>query len=391
MKKFNKNRIILFFNSITVRLLIYLLFTLIVSTLLVYVIEKSDGKITNIFEALWFSFISLTTVGYGDITPSTITGKIISIFTITAGVALVALATGQLASILIEAQMQRGKGLMKLKNIKNHIIICGWKNDFISILYDIIDFNENIYPEDIVLVNNENAETMQTLLADPKILKINYIHGDYADEKILQRAKISNASKLIVLADDTGRYSPSEVDSKTVMTVLTVESINKNLYISAELFDSKFEKYLSRSHCDEIILIKDFSKKLVVNSVAANGFTHVIEEFINPKKNVALTTIDIPQTFINKPYIELFNHFFDKGIVTIGLLENTGNFYQRKKEAIKEAQKTPDISKLVVNLQDIKSMRGNEPLLNPDKDYVISPYTNAIVLNKIKPKEVING
>ena len=50
--------------------------------------------------------------------------------------------------------------------------------------------------------------------------------------------------------------------------------------------------------------------------------------------------------------------------ILIGLLENTGNFYARKKEALNEAQKTADISRLVGNLQTVKELKANTPVLN---------------------------
>ncbi len=64
----------------------------------------------------------------------------------------------------------------------------------------------------------------------------------------------------------------------------------------------------------------------------------------------------------------------------IGLLENTGNFFQRKKEAIREAQKTPDISTLVDNLKTVKSLVANLPMINPRTDYIIKKYSRAIII-----------
>ena len=64
--------------------------------------------------------------------------------------------------------------------------------------------------------------------------------------------------------------------------------------------------------------------------------------------------------------------------VLIGLLENTGNFYQRRKEALAEAQKNPNMRKIVENLRKIKNLRSNEPVLTPPDTYIICPNTKAI-------------
>ena len=66
----------------------------------------------------------------------------------------------------------------------------------------------------------------------------------------------------------------------------------------------------------------------------------------------------------------------------IGLLENTGKIYFRKKEALAEAQKTADISKLVENLQNVKKISPNQPVLNPGDDYMIKRNSKAILVGR---------
>ncbi len=66
--------------------------------------------------------------------------------------------------------------------------------------------------------------------------------------------------------------------------------------------------------------------------------------------------------------------------ILIGVLENTGNIFQRKREALQEAQKTPDISRLVSNLQEVKELRGNLPVFNPEPDYEIKSFSRAILI-----------
>jgi voltage-gated potassium channel len=62
----------------------------------------------------------------------------------------------------------------------------------------------------------------------------------------------------------------------------------------------------------------------------------------------------------------------------IGLLLNTGNFHQRRKDALREAQKNPDVKKIVDELKKVKLLKSNEPILCPAPDYIIPKNAKAI-------------
>lgn len=66
---------------------VFVVFTsLILSTTAVLFFEKDVGNITTAEEALWWSFITITTVGYGDFYPVTLIGKLITSFLIVCGI-----------------------------------------------------------------------------------------------------------------------------------------------------------------------------------------------------------------------------------------------------------------------------------------------------------------
>ena len=53
-----------------------------------------------------------------------------------------------------------------------------------------------------------------------------------------------------------------------------------------------------------------------------------------------------------------------------------------KMDALREAQKTTDISKLVQNLKDVKEMSVNNPVFAPSDDYIIKKHSMAIILER---------
>ena len=96
-----------------------------------------------------------------------------------------------------------------------------------------------------------------------------------------------------------------------------------------------------------------------------------------------VSILDVPESCIGVSFKNAFDYYNkEKKAILIGILENTGNFYARKKEALNEAQKTPDISKIVDNLQKVKELKANSPVLNPGFDYIIKQNSMAIVVGR---------
>ena len=296
------------------------------------------------------------------------------------GIVLAGVVTGNIASALVEKQLKEGRGLKDIK-LKNHFIICGWKRDMADVLSHIMEKNKNFLASEFVLINTADPSEIDNLRSDSRFSPINYIHGDYIDERVLNRANLRDAARVIVFADRLIQGSIQEVDSRTVMTVITIKSISKTIYTCAELLDEKFERYLRFSNCDEIIMSSQYSRSIIANASSGSGISQVISELLNVNADVSIMTHEIPSRFIGRTFGELFDFYLAKNrTILIGILENTGNFYTRKNEAIRDAQKTPDISKLVDNLKFVKQLVANMPVINPAPDYVITRYTRAIII-----------
>jgi voltage-gated potassium channel len=345
----------------------------------------NSSNLRSVQDVIWWIFVTTSTTGYGDFFPKTSPARMIAVFVMFFGIVLAGVSTGNIASYLIEKQLKEGRGLNELK-LKDHFIICGWKRGMSEVLENVLQKNKTYRASDIVLINTAPPEQIENLKADSRFAGINFVSGDYIDERILHRANLKGAKKVLMLADRMVEGSVQEVDSRTVMAVLAIKAISKTVYIAAELLDSKFESYLV-SNCDEIILSSEYNRTLIANASAGGGISHVVAELLNVKSETAINTVELPKEFIGKLYSELSEYFLKKDrSLLIGILENTGNFFTRKKEAIKAAQKTPDISKLVDNLKVVKSLAANLPVLNPESDYVLKSYSRAIIIEGRKNK-----
>lgn len=86
-------------NHLFKLLFVVLMIYMAVSTVLLYYL---DSGFTSMGDALWFVIVTTTTVGYGDLTPTSITGKYLTVLTMVIGILFVAIFTAYLSAIYNE-------------------------------------------------------------------------------------------------------------------------------------------------------------------------------------------------------------------------------------------------------------------------------------------------
>ncbi|OHB78508.1 MAG: voltage-gated potassium channel [Planctomycetes bacterium RBG_16_64_12] len=100
------------FREIKEELALYLISTALLvylSSVGIYYFESEaqPDQFASVFHCLWWSVVTLTTVGYGDVYPVTIGGKIFTAFVLIAGIGIIAVPTGLLASALTRARTSK--------------------------------------------------------------------------------------------------------------------------------------------------------------------------------------------------------------------------------------------------------------------------------------------
>lgn len=354
---------------------------LVIIMLVIFISEQeTNSKINTLFDAFWYTLVTITTVGYGDITPDSVPGRIAAMVLLIAGVALFGALSGKFASFLFDRQQKRDKGLLNMAKMKNHFLICGWKPNFERILAGILNANPEVPNEKIVILNSAGQGEIDRIKSDSRFKGINYLHGDFTDEDTLLKAQIKTAERALILADLSENYSALENDSRAVLAVITMKNLNPRIYCVAEIADSKFEKHLSLARCDEIILSSDYEQNLLVQASSGKGMSHILRELIARDSDAGIVIESIPQEFVGKPYRDYRISLRTRDVL-IGLLENTGNFYQRRKEALAEAQKNPDMEKIVANLKKVKTLQSNLPHFTPEDDYIVPGNSKAIFIH----------
>ncbi len=362
-------------------------------SLAVWRVEQSspEANIQSLGDALWWGVVTLLTVGYGDRYPVTTLGRQLATVLMIAGVLIIGILTARISAWFLEQTLKRNKGSVMSDDLNQHLVVCGWKEDLAEVLAHILKLSDGGFSGQIVLVANITETAFEEIRSHKELKSLGWIRGEYYREAILKQAAPERAKKILILADRTpnadGRIpEASEVDARTVMTAMTLSQIARGTLITAEVIDSKMDQYLKIAHVNEVIYSREYSRMLLVNAAGGTGVANVIFELLDPKSPTTIRTVPIPEEAVGTTWGEFKTQRVqahssrDASLVYLGILENTGNQLRIKEMALREAQKTTDVSQLLTNLREVKSLRCNHPLFDPGDHYRIPRGAMAIVL-----------
>lgn len=352
------------FSLANLYLMVYSLFLLILSFVMVY-IEPKEFK--NFFDALWWVVVTVSTVGYGDMVPHSEVGKALSMLAIIGGVIAVSLLTAQIATKLITKKLFEKKEYLMTDNLKNHLVICGFKTPRKEILKE---FKEK-YGDQIVVVYHELPLELETVLKEHSL---KFVQGNYNEEEVLKKAHIEKADRVMIL-NSHDEFS----DAKVLETVIIIRSLNKNVYIIAEIDNLKYENYLVKSKCDEIIMSEEYNRFLLSKSISEPGMSKVIRKLLRTEN----FHIQKKHPYFKQKYKDAFEKSLLSNNILLGVVENDVSQSEVKKHILDSMHFGRDATKYKDMLNKIKNneMEKNV-IINPDDDYIIAEFTSIILMKR---------
>ncbi len=290
----------------------YTLVMTVITSLSFYYFEvgQKDSNIKSIYDSFWWSIVTFTTVGYGDIYPVTAGGKVVATFAMIFGIGFVGTFMASIASIMIQARTKELRGMKKL-SLTDHLIICGYNKQKVERF--IMEFRSDVQFQDLPIVIVSDSIEYHPLQDMPHV---HFIQGETTDEATLQRAGIKKASKVIVIAESN---QDTRADEKTILTVLLVEELNPDIYTCAEVISPTKKNLLQRAHCNEVITISEISVNLMVQALQDPGTTRIIDELISNSFGQQFHKSLVDPNFINQPFKQLVMESLDQEHIVFAL------------------------------------------------------------------------
>ena len=294
-----------------------LLLVLLFGGALIIVAEGGRPPYTNLFNAIWYGVVSMTTTGYGDMTPVTTWGRIIGMFMIVSGVALTTMVTATASSIFVAAKIREGKGLEQIK-YRGHMVVCGWSHVTAKLLAALDTLKDRRTPK-LVLVGEISGTTTDELLRKYERLGLRYVRGDWTHEETLQRAGISEAASVVILPDES-IGDPIKSDEKTILATITAKGLNPKIKLIAHIERPENRVFLQHANADEIILSDELNGYLIAAHTISSGVPQLVREMLNADAPNRLLGQAIPLEFVGADFASLADYFSPKGAILIGLI-----------------------------------------------------------------------
>lgn len=161
------------------------------SSLLIKLVEPSESALTHFDQALWWSIVTSTTVGYGDLFPVSSWGKIVAVLLpMFMGIGLGAAFITHVASSLIERRDKKMHGEKDYKG-NGHILLVGSTDETEQLINEILK-DETYADQDIVLV----AEISRHPFPDSE--NVFFVKDKPDTPHALKKANIKEASRIII-------------------------------------------------------------------------------------------------------------------------------------------------------------------------------------------------
>ena len=192
----------------------------------------------NPFDALYMTTITVTTIGFKEVFPLSLGGRIFTILLAFIGIGVILLIATEFARAMLETDLRRVLGIRRelklMKNLKNHIVVCGhgrMGHAVIEILH------QRGIPFAVVELDPEHCRSLEDR-------GLPVVRGDATDEKVLASTNIGQAKTIITCLAD---------DAHNVYTILLARQLNPSINVIARAVEFDADERLKLAGANRVL------------------------------------------------------------------------------------------------------------------------------------------
>jgi voltage-gated potassium channel len=231
-----------------------------------------DG--VSFIDALYYATVTMTTTGYGDITPVLPHARLINVFIVTPiRVAFLVLLVGTTVEVLANEGRRALRDAHWRKKMRNHTVVIGYGTTGQSATATLLRGN---LPVDRILVIDSDSQAV----AAANRHGLAAFEGDATSRELLHRAELPKAKEIIITV---GR------DDTAILATLTVRQLNRGAHVVVAVRDSLNLPLIRQSGADAVVTSSDAVGRLMGLSSISPELGEVIEDLLSAGDGLEVT------------------------------------------------------------------------------------------------------
>ena len=264
------------------RRIIYAALALFAAVLIVYLDRDGYRDVQNnqmsFLDCLYYATVSLSTTGYGDITPFTPEARLINVLVITPlRIAFLIVLIGTTVETLTTQSRQAWKIQRWRSRVRNHTVVVGYGTKGRTAVAAMV--GDDVAPADIVVVDESAAA-----LDRAKSAGLVTVHGDATKSEVLRLASAQHANSIIVATDD---------DASAVLVTLTARELAPKAKIIAAAREAENQHLLRQSGADSTVVSSETAGRLLGIATQTPSVVKMMEDLLTPDAGFALAEREV--------------------------------------------------------------------------------------------------
>lgn len=214
----------------------------------------------DVLDAAYMTVITITTIGFSEVYPLSVNGRLFTIFLALVGVGTVFYVLGIWARFVLEGELRKGIGRRrmekKIDTLKDHFIVCGYGR-----MGKIVCRELRVLGKPYVIVDHNDEEFQDV----PE--GVLYYHGDATDDAVLLKLGVKRAKSLLSVVSS---------DAENLFVVLSARALNPDLLVVARANSESAVEKMRHAGANRVVS----ANQIGARSMVASAIRPTVMDFI---------------------------------------------------------------------------------------------------------------
>jgi voltage-gated potassium channel len=244
----------------------------------------------GVVDAFYYATVTLSTTGYGDITPASDTARLVNVLVVTpARVLFLIILVGTTLEVLTERSREQFRIRRWRSRVHGHVVVCGYGTKGRSAVDALLD--DGTPQEQIVVVERDGGAVREAVARGLAV-----VQGSSSRADTLRQARVGRARAVVVATN---------ADDAAVLTVLTARDLAPKAWIVAAVRETENIPLVRQSGANQVVVSSATAGRLLGLSTSAPQLVTVVEDLLTASAGMALIVRPLAEGEVGRPPGEL--------------------------------------------------------------------------------------